>query len=90
MIQLDEETAIIIEDAAAESLKQFGSEWTALTKDELLNLQSSHLNEVIQFNGIPLNQILDGMSAQTFMSVCVKLAVIQTLLNKKPGYRDLE
>ena len=88
MIRLDEKTAVIIEVAAVDSLKEHKKSWKKLSEKDLLDRQVFHLDELMKFNDTPLNQILDGMSADTFMGICVRLAIIQTLLNGKSGYRD--
>lgn len=88
MIQLDEKTAIEIEKAAAESLKQYGDGWTDLNSGELLDRKNFHLNEINEFDAYPLDDILTSDKAEKFMGICVRLAIIQTLLTKSPGYRS--
>lgn len=80
MFRLEPNVAIQIEQAARDSLEQFGESWRQLDEAKLQENRLENLEQLTHFEGVPVHVILEGQYGDEFMQLCVRLAVIQILL----------
>lgn len=88
MFRLEPNVAIQIEKAAVASLEQYGQSWRLLDEAQLQKNRLENLEQLAEYEGIPVPVILEGEYGSEFMQLCVRLAVIQNILIGQSGYHD--
>lgn len=88
MFYLEPNVAIQIEKAALASLEQFGQSWRQLDETQLKKSRQENLEQLTEYDGIPVHVILEGQHGNEFMQLCVRLAVIHNLLAGQSSYHD--
>lgn len=88
MFYLEPDVAINIEKAALASLEQYGQSWRKLDEAQLKKNRQENLEQLTEYDGIPVHVTLEGQHGDEFMQLCVRLAVIQNLLSGQSSYSD--
>jgi len=87
MIRVAEDLAVEIEEAAAESLKQY-PDWFRKNTGELLGRKFANLEQLGQVaDFLPPEPLDNSMVNESLLRILVELAVIQTLLDGNSSYR---
>ena len=81
MIQLNEKTSFLLEEAARKSFEEYGACWKALSHQQVLNQIARNLDLLSHFDGLPIERILESEASEDFMVLCVQLSVCQRILN---------